>query len=114
MKEKKDLFRLCPQYVLFPQLQSTCHYIENHHVKIWHVRLGDENNMHPLSWGGGGAQTEKIPKKYARGACIFYQRVINVESNNLSNRGYNLKKMTREMIKMHESLVFPIICPQAW
>ena len=23
--------------------------------------LGDANNMCPLSWGGGGTQTEKIP-----------------------------------------------------
>ena len=54
-----DLFRLCPQYVMLPPLQSTCLYIVNHNVKIWHVHLGGANNMHPLSWGG--AQTEKIP-----------------------------------------------------
>ena len=44
-----------------PQLQSTCHYIVNHSVKILHVRLGGANNMHPLSLGGG-AQTEQIQK----------------------------------------------------
>ena len=56
------IFSVCaPQYVLRPQLQGTCHYIVNHYVKIWHVLLGDANNMRPLSWGGGGgAQTVKI------------------------------------------------------
>ena len=49
----RDLFRLCPPSTLCaPQLQSTCHYIVNHYVKILHVRLGGANNMRPLSWGG--------------------------------------------------------------
>ena len=39
-----------PQYFLRPQLQSTRHYIVTHYVKIWHVRLGVANNMHPLSF----------------------------------------------------------------
>ena len=52
-----NLFRLYPQYVMRPRLQSTCHYIVNHYLKIWYVRLGDANNMLPLS---GVAQTEKI------------------------------------------------------
>ena len=52
-KELGDLFRLCPPSTLCsPQLQSTCHYIVNHYVKILHVHLGVANNMHPLSWGG--------------------------------------------------------------
>ena len=51
IKKNWDFFRWCPQYAMHPQLQSTCHYIIIHYVKIWHVRLGDENNMHPLSWG---------------------------------------------------------------
>ena len=45
--KKWDLFRLCPPVRFVPpstfcasQLQSTCHYIVNHYVKIWHVRLG--------------------------------------------------------------------------
>ena len=58
---KPDLFRLCPQYVMYPQLQSTCHCLVNHYVKLWHVRLEVANHMHPLSGGGGGGQTEKIP-----------------------------------------------------
>ena len=58
-----DLFRFCPLSTLCArQLQTACLYIENHYVKIWHVRLGGANNMHPLSGGGGGGggQTEKI------------------------------------------------------
>ena len=43
-----------PQYVMRPMLQNTCDYIVNLQVKIWHVCLGGANNMHPLSWGGGG------------------------------------------------------------
>ena len=35
-----------PSTLCAPQLPSTCHYIVNHHVKLWHVRLG-----------GGGGQT---------------------------------------------------------
>ena len=41
-----------PQYVMLPQLQRTGHCMINHYVKIWKLRLGDANNMHPLSWGG--------------------------------------------------------------
>ena len=48
-----------------PQLQSTCPYIVNHYVKIWHVHLEGANNMQPLSWGGGGGgMNEKRAKKY--------------------------------------------------
>ena len=43
-----------PSTLCSPQLQSTCHYIVNHYVKILHVYLGVANNRHPLSWGGGG------------------------------------------------------------
>ena len=52
-----DLFRLCPppppSTICSTQIQSTCHYMVNHYVKIWHVRRGEggANNMHPLSWG---------------------------------------------------------------
>ena len=34
-----DLFRLCPQYVMRPQLRSTCHYTVNRCVKLEHVRV---------------------------------------------------------------------------
>ena len=50
------IFSVCappPSTLCSPQLQSTCHYIVNHYVKILHVHLGVANNMHPLSWGGG-------------------------------------------------------------
>ena len=41
-----------PSTLCSPQLQSKCHYIVHHYVKILHVHLGGANNMHPLSWGG--------------------------------------------------------------
>ena len=48
-----DLFRLCPhQYVMLPQLQSTCHYIVKALCKNIARASGGANNMHPLSWGG--------------------------------------------------------------
>ena len=70
VNNKLDAFRLCPpqyvmpppppqymlrpppppQYVMRPHLQSTCHYIVNHYVKKWHVRLG----VAPIKLGGGG------------------------------------------------------------
>ena len=56
------IFSVCappPSTLCAPQLQSTCHYIVNHYVKIWHVRLGGANNMRPLSWGGGGGHKRK-------------------------------------------------------
>ena len=61
MVEIKDLFHLCPppSTLCAPQLQSTCHYIVNHYVKILQVRLGGANNMRPLSWGGGGGGSTK-------------------------------------------------------
>ena len=55
-KHLLDIFRLCPPPPPPPstlctrQLQSTCHYMLNLHVKIWHVRLEGANNVHPLSW----------------------------------------------------------------
>ena len=55
-----DIFSLCPQYVMRPQSQSTCYYIVNLYVKLWHVRLVGAINMHLLSWGGGGTQREKM------------------------------------------------------
>ena len=50
-----------PTKLCTAQLQNTCHYIVNHHVKVWHVHLRGANNMHPLSWG---AQVEKILQIY--------------------------------------------------
>ena len=40
-----------------PSCRSKCHYIVNHYEKAGHVRLGEANNMRPLSWG---APAEKI------------------------------------------------------
>ena len=46
------IFSVCaPQYVMVPQLQSTCHFKINHFVKILHVLLGGAINLE----GGGGA-----------------------------------------------------------
>ena len=50
------------------QLQSSCHYIVNYFVKIWHVHLGVANNMHPLSGGvgggGGGGEGKRKRSKF--------------------------------------------------
>ena len=52
------------------------YYIANHYVKILHVPLGVANNMHPLSWGGGGHKRkrselynviDKLPQNKASG-----------------------------------------------
>ena len=60
------------------QLQSTCHYTVNRYVKIWHVHLGCANNIHPLSWGGGGhkrKRSKNIFKEtdnwYCCWSCLF-------------------------------------------
>ena len=69
-----------PQYVMRPQLKRTCHYIVNHHVKTWRVRLGGANNMRQLSWTVAGAQTEKIERKKRspqRRAAIWFGSYLN-------------------------------------
>ena len=44
--KKFRIFSVCAlQYIMQPQLQSRCHYIVNHYLKIWHVRLGYANKM---------------------------------------------------------------------
>ena len=66
LNEKNDssknagiFFRLCPaQYVIRPQLQSTGHYLLNHYVKVWHVRLGGGNNT-PTKLGPQGTNGKK-------------------------------------------------------
>ena len=82
-KNMADLFRLCPppSTLCAPQLQSTCHYIVNHHVKILQVRLGGANYMRSLSWGGGGTNG-KDPIWHMRLGC---------KNNPLSSRGTNGK-----------------------
>ena len=66
------IFSVCapppPSTLCAPQLQSTCHYIVNHFLKIWHVRLGGANNMRPLNWGGTNVQ-DPIYLKFA--ICTF-------------------------------------------
>ena len=49
---KDPLFLPCP---------STCHYIANRYVIIWHVVSGCVNNMYPLSFGGGGGANGEDP-----------------------------------------------------
>ena len=92
-----DLFRLCPppppphpvRYAP-PQLQSTCHYIVNHYVKIWHVRLGGANNMRPLSWGGGtnGKDPFSLRKKGRNKTRITFSLAdfSNMEGKLLTNK----------------------------
>ena len=64
-KKILDLFRLRPppSNLCAPQLQSTCHYIVNLYVKILYVRLGDANNIRPLSWGAQKGKDPKFKKK---------------------------------------------------
>ena len=47
-----------PTTLCAPQLQSTCHYIVNHYVQIWHVRLAG---------GGGVVAVQIICSHYAGG-----------------------------------------------
>ena len=55
-----------PVHFAPPALQSTCHYIASHYVKIARAS-GGASNMRPLSWGGGGgAQTEEI-RRFSKG-----------------------------------------------
>ena len=78
-----DLFRLCPPSKLCsPQSQSTCHYIVNHYVKILHVHLGVANNMHPLSWGGGGYKRKRSKLLY------------NIVNKTLCNFGSEMNRRT--------------------
>ena len=58
-----------PSTLCAPQLQNTCHYIVNHYVKVWHVRLGGANNMRPLSRGGGGGTNENDPLFFSTQLC---------------------------------------------
>ena len=53
-----------PTRLCTPELQSTCYYIVNNSVKIWHVRLVNANYMlTALSCGGGGGGTNgKVPE----------------------------------------------------
>ena len=71
--------RIFTQYVMHPQLQSTCHYSNPYVKNIWHMRLGGANNMHPLSWGGGYKQ-----KKSNCSFCLFQWRSILPQSLKVS------------------------------
>ena len=67
-KQDMDLFCLNPSP---PPLQSTCHYIVNRYAKIWHVRLGGANNMHPPSWkrGGGTNPESRCQRRFSGLFC---------------------------------------------
>ena len=71
---------MCPPSTLCsPQLQSTCHYIVNHYVKILHVHLGVANNMHPLSWGGtNGKDPKNVTQFKSRVSCVHVQAVVRL------------------------------------
>ena len=57
-------------YAPVPLVTNPCHYIVNYYVEIWHMRLGDANYRHPLSWGEGGGTNRKDPKTYST-VCRF-------------------------------------------
>ena len=89
---KKGIFSVCapptpppPQYVMHPPLQSTCHYIVIHYVKMWHVRLGDAINIRPLSWrergGGGGGGVGCGVHKRKRSKKEVSSKLSNKNSN---------------------------------
>ena len=44
--------------------------LNNHYVKIWHVRLRGANNMHPISWGEGDKR---------KGYHFLKENVIQIE-----------------------------------
>ena len=69
---KKGSFPFVPpppvRYAPPPPLQRTCHYIANRHVRIWHVRRGFANNMHPPSLGEG-TNGKYLKKKLPCATC---------------------------------------------
>ena len=65
-----DLFRLCHPVHYVSPLQSTCHYVVNHYVKIWHVCLGGGGCKYAATKLGGWVVTNgkqpKVEKKRNR------------------------------------------------
>ena len=84
-----------PQYVMLPQLQSTCHYIVNHYVKILHVHLGVANNMHPLSWGGG--TNGKDPTKFV-GIRYAFRETLRIRNKHFHVKERSAEKWSEETI----------------
>ena len=78
-----------PTPVAYAPPMSACHYIVNHYEKIWHVRLGDANNMHPLSIGGGGGLgAQKKRSEFSLKYFIFLRNssefdIIHIRTNTL-------------------------------
>ena len=70
--EKRDLFHLCPPpptVCYAPPPPPLKEHVALHRQPLCKsmtraLGRGGANNKHPLSWRGGGAQTEKIPKRY--------------------------------------------------
>ena len=60
IKKTRSFALVPPQYVMFPQIQSTCRSMVNNYVMIEHEQPGVANNMHPIKWG---REKEKNRKK---------------------------------------------------
>ena len=107
MNKESGIFSVrAPQYVMRPQLQSTCHYIVNHYVKIWHMRLGGANNMRSLSWGGG-AQTEKIRnqinREFNKLTCFSLDKIRDLTVIRRGNR--STKKSKKGKVQTYVSVL---------
>ena len=75
---------------MLPRLQSTCHYMVNHVVKILHVLLGGGGGRVQIKCThyarGLGAQTEKIPELDAHWALAVYPVFEDENSNGSDER----------------------------
>ena len=76
-----------PPYVMRPQLQSACHYIENSCIKIWQVCLGVANKMNPLSWGHKRKRSQNSSGKMSIGLA----KLDGIASTICNNSTYHMR-----------------------